>query len=569
MATAPTPLRDLAKVAAHQARLNADAQALRDVAMSMLATGKGVDAVDVLVHAVQALQQDQLRLLHRLALAIRARFGRSSEKLNTEELKQLVLALGGTEQAAAAADPLVPTPEVPAGQNDKGSMGDRPKTKKKRPNHKGRGPLSPELPRNITVVPVSVDERKCLHCREEMTCIGHVDSETIEFIPARIEVNVERREKIACVECNQDIVVAPRVSSEPYQRRAGASLLAHLIEAKCDDALPIYRQQDQLSRLGFDVPLNTLYGYWDYATGLLQPVADAIVSTALGDTVVGVDDTKLDFLDPTDPRGKRRGHLWCFVGTGTLVGFVFTETWEAEEIEPWISAIDGFVQCDDYKGYSAKLTSTDGASKILVAPDRRLGCLMHVRRRFYSAYLGRHLGAALPLKLIGDVYEIEARAKNAGMQAPERFELRQRESIPLLDEFDAWVDEQQPKLLPTSPLGSAARYAKDQRSFVRRCFSDGRFEIDNGRVEREIREPAIGRKNFLFSGSAAGAGRLAAAYTVVQSARRTGVPVREYLIDVLTRLERGWPARQLTELLPDHWARARAQLTTDQPVQQP
>lgn len=214
------------------------------------------------------------------------------------------------------------------------------------------------------------------------------------------------------------------------------------------------------------------------------------------------------------------------------------------------------------------MAGEDGIARVLVPPERRLGCLMHVRRRFHRAYLGRHLGAGLPLKLIADIYRVEARAKEERMDASDRLALRERESLPLLEALDAWVDEQTPKLLPASPLGSAARYAKDQRTFVRRCFTDGRFELDNGRVEREIREPAIGRKNYLFAGSAAGAERLAAAYTVVQSARRTGVPVRDYLIDVIQRLDRGWPARRLAELLPDRWASARAEQTASEAAQQ-
>ena len=550
-----------------QRRAASDSAALREMALSLLAKGSGEQAVDVLLGVVESLQRDNVRLTYHLTIATRARFGRSSEKLNAEQLGQLVLALGGTEEQAAAAMPLVPVSQQSAEQSENEPTGD--KSKKRRPNHHGRSRLSPELPRNIRLVPVPQDERKCLHCGAEMQCIDHIDSETVEFIPAQIVVNVERREKLACTKCQQDIVLAPRVSSEPYQRRAGASLLAHLLESKCDDALPIYRQQDQLRRLGFDVPLNTLYGYWDYATGLLQPVADVIVSTVLGDPVVGLDDTKLDYLDPADPRGKQRGHLWCFVGGGTLVGFIFTETWQAEDIEPWIGGIDGFVQCDDYKGYGATLVGEDGCARVLVPPERRLGCMMHVRRRFHRAYLGRHLGAALPLKLIADIYQVEERAKQADMQAAERLALRQRESLPLLNQFDAWVDENLPKFLPTSPLGSAARYAHDQRPFVRRCFGDGRFEIDNGRVEREIREPAIGRKNFLFSGSAVGAGRLAAAYTVVQSARRSGLPVRDYLVDILDRLARGWPARQLTELLPGRWAAARASAQSHEAAEQP
>jgi transposase len=556
-----------------QERAAADVKDLREMVSALIAKGNGEKAIDTLFDVIESLQQDNQRLTYRLAAAIRARFGRKSERLKAEELGQLVLALGGTEGQAAASDPLVPTPVSPVGaiESEQPSDGDasKSKSKKRRPNHKGRSALSPSLPRNeAVVVPVPADERVCIHCHEEMSVIDHIRHEVIEFIPARIVVNVELREKRACTNCKQDIVTAPRAAPESTKRRVGMSLLAHLVESKCDDALPIYRQRDQLRRLGFDAPLNTLYGYWDYATGMLKPVADAIISKILHGKIVGLDDTRLDFLDPKSPRGKRRGHLWCFVGDGPEVGFVFTETWSAEDIAPWISAIDGLIQCDDYKGYSAAVAGNDGVEQILVPPERRLGCMMHVRRRFHEAYVGRHLSAAIPLKLIADIYRVEAKAKELGLSAEERLALRKKESLPLLDAFDAWVDEHAAKFLPQSPLGSAVRYAKDQRQFVRRCFDDGATEIDNGRVEREIREPAIGRKNFCFAGSASGADRLAAAYTVVQSARRAGAPVRDYLIDILGRLDRGWPAKRLTDLTPERWLLERARTAANEAAQQ-
>jgi len=540
---------------------------LRVAMQTMLARGQAEQAVEALLSMVSSLQDDNARLVYRLAAAARARFGRRSEKLNAEELGQLVLALGGTEEQAAAADPQLPVP--PAPQESGEEKPKKKRTKRSRRNHPGRTRLSPDLPRDVTVVPVPQGERDCIHCGNEMPVVDYVDHETVEFHPAEIRVKVERREKRACKRCEQDITTAPRQSSIAYERRAGMSLLAHLVEAKCDDALPIYRQRDQLRRLGFDVPLNTLYGYWDYATALLAPVADAIVSTVLADPIVGIDDTKLDYLDRSDPRGKQRGHLWCFVGCGSLVGFVFTETWEAEDIEPWISAIEGYIQCDDYKGYGSTLEGPDGTKRILVPPARRLGCMMHVRRRFHSAYLGRHLAAAVPLKLIADIYQVEAEAKELGLGPNERLALRHEKSMPLLGRFDEWVDDNRPKLRPKSPLGTAARYAEEQRPYIERCFTDGRFEIDNGRVEREIREAAIGRKNYLFTGSVAGAHRLAAAYTVVQSARHTGLPVRDYLVDILGRLDRGWPARRLTELLPTRWVATDALSQVDKPLEKP
>jgi len=118
-----------------------------------------------------------------------------------------------------------------------------------------------------------------------------------------------------------------------------------------------------------------------------------------------------------------------------------------------------------------------------------------------------------------------------------------------------------PKLGSSSALAKAVRNSNHQRPFIRRCFTDGRFEIDNGHTERQIGKPAVGRRNYFSTGSAQAAERLAAAYTLVQSCRATGISTREYLIDIILKLESNWPMRRLSELLPHHWAEARAQQT--------
>ncbi len=73
----------------------------------------------------------------------------------------------------------------------------------------------------------------------------------------------------------------------------------------------------------------------------------------------------------------------------------------------------------------------------------------------------------------------------------------------------------------------------------------------SGRVAREF-------PGGIFTGSDRAAERLAAAYSLVQTCRSLGLPTREYLLDVVTKLERGWPARRLTELLPHRWAESRS-----------
>jgi transposase len=165
----------------------------------------------------------------------------------------------------------------------------------------------------------------------------------------------------------------------------------------------------------------------------------------------------------------------------------------------------------------------DGETKVVVPPERRLGCGMHIRSKFHAALLGKASRAAVPLKHFADLYAIEADCKKRRLDADGRGEERRRRSLPILDAFDAWVDGIHPKLLPKSPLRLATNYAINQRVFFRRCFEDGRFEIDNGRVEGRIRNFAVGRRNYLFTGSVRGGERLAIAYTLVDNCIVRGI----------------------------------------------
>jgi transposase len=545
---------------------------LRRAMEQMQDAGDGKSAVDMIFQVIESLQNDNIRLTVIVKAAHRARFGRRSEKLTREELKQLVLALGGSEAQASAENPEVP---VPAEMDEQSDANDAP-PKRKKTTHRGRKPLDPRLPRHVTHVCVPENERNCLHCGNVMQTIGHVDHERVEFIPARIEVHVERREKVACQNCQQDIAVAPRSDSMlasdskaaapviDVRWRAGVSVMAHLIESKCDDALPVYRVRDQFSRLGFDVPLNTLYGYWMAGVQLIQPVAQVVLSTVLGQDIVGIDDTRLDWLDRAQRSKKRRGHLWCFVGTGQLVAFEFTETWEADEIAPWIDAIDGFIQCDDYKGYSAMFPDGEGGERPLVPTSRRLGCFMHIRRGFHQAFKAGEKSAIIGLNYIGELYKIEAEAKEKGLSYAERGALRIVKSETIANSFFEWAEERKKNALPTSYVGKAAGYAIAQKEFALRCLTDGRFELDTGRVERQIREPVVGRKNYLHSGSADAARLLAGAYTLVCSCRHLGINTREYLIDIMTKLRAGFPMRDINQLRPDVWAANRVSLTAHQ-----
>ena len=527
---------------------------------------------DAAVEEADALGEKVRKLKYVNKHLTRLLFGRKSEKLTAEELNQLQLTFECEDgimpvpKDADERDEVAPEAEAGPDADEKIKS-----PKKRRPNHPGRNPISPDLKRIVTSQTlIPEDQRACTHCGDPMCFFRWEEHAKVVLVPAHFVVHVDQRETIGCKnkDCPGEAVTAERVCKSPLPTRVDASVLADLIESKCDDSMPVYRIRDRYARLGFDVPLNTLYNYWTFATDLLIDLAEITLAVVLDDEIVALDDTGVYVLRELEagPDGKKskerfRGHLWAFKGsTCKMVAFQFTETWKAEEIQPWILAITGYAQVDDYKGYSKLVPSLGDASKLvkLVPDERRLGCMMHVRRRFYAAFKSGDKRAGPAVHYIRKIYKIEEEAKKKGLDADGRHALRQEKSIPLLEALYEWALTMKPKLGTTSKLAQAVRYALNQRVYVERCFTDGRFEIDNGEIERQLKKPCVGRRNYLHCGSSEGAKRLAAAYTLVLSAKAVGINVTEYLTDVIEKLAGGWDVARIRELVPDAWAAARA-----------
>jgi len=87
-----------------------------------------------------------------------------------------------------------------------------------------------------------------------------------------------------------------------------------------------------------------------------------------------------------------------------------------------------------------------------------------------------------------------------------------------------------------------------------RFLEDGRLDPDNNVCEAQLRDIALGRRNYLFSGSHDAARRAAALYRLMRTCAQHRVPPLPYLTDVLTKLPAASTAAELDALLPHRWS---------------
>jgi hypothetical protein len=128
---------------------------------------------------------------------------------------------------------------------------------------------------------------------------------------------------------------------------------------------------------------------------------------------------------------------------------------------------------------------------------------------------------------------------------------------------EAWAEEIRREcaklsstVLPKNALGKAVGYTLNMWPKLRRCFDYAEVELSNNLAENSMRPVALGRKNWLHVGSPKAGPKVAAILSVVESCRRLGVPLKEYLLAVLPRID-GRKLSEIADLTPSRWLAAR------------
>jgi transposase len=522
-------------------------QSIRERALSLLADGRASEAIELLMEIIALVDRDKDALAARLLAQLRHRFGAKSEKAPVEQLLLALEQLGADAPASIIAEE--PPGPVKPPSRQRPSSGAR-----------GKKPLPNDLPRVTKVIAVPASARVCAECGSATETAGYRTSELVEYEPGRIVILEERREQVTCTRCS-----APTQTAESEQAvdcgRPGPALLAKIAVDKMCDGMPLERQSKAFERLGVAFAPSTLGDWFAWTMDLVMPLGDWMHAEVLRKFYIQADDTSLKVQEPKNRPAIKRGHLWCLVGYDddrqrTIV-FRYAPDWSAAEAKIIFNRFQGTLQGDGYGGFDHMGQPPDTGGAPPIPDDRRLGCGMHVRRKFEAAWKAKDARGAVALIFFRKLYAIEGEIADADVD--ERLRARQERSLPIVDDLYQWIGKTGPTLVPGTLLAKAITYAKNQERRWRRCFDDGRYFIDNGEPERQIRFVATGRKNFLFAGSDAGARRLAVGYTLVANCRVLGLNPQEYLQDVIEKLADGWLMARIGELTPAAWKRARDQ----------
>ena len=127
--------------------------------------------------------------------------------------------------------------------------------------------------------------------------------------------------------------------------------------------------------------------------------------------------------------------------------------------------------------------------------------------------------AADGIAMFKKLYRLEEAYKLQNLTPAQRLDARMREVAPLLNKMKAWAEATSLKILKSSTLGDAIHYFINNFDELSAFLKNGRYEIDNGWIERAIRKFAIGRNNWLFCNSVAGAKASSLIYSLVITAK--------------------------------------------------
>lgn len=394
----------------------------------------------------------------------------------------------------------------------------------------GRNPLPVEIPRDEHILALPDNKLNCRHCNNKLVKIGESVTEKLDIIPQKVLVRKIVRPKYICKCCETEPV---EIIKEPLPKMLlpkavpDAGFIAYAVSGKYADRMPFYHFAKVLGRAGLDI------SRWDLSRWSID-VFDKHLKSPLENfrkklfttDYLQIDETTLQVLGQS---GKN--YMWAVHGNlndKKIAYFHYKPSRSAGFLKDWLKNFKGVIQTDGFKSYKTHLQSLPNVI--------HAGCNVHARRKFVES--SESPEQEMILDEFSKLYKIESDLANANAPPETILAVRKEKTLPILKGIRDTLNKLALKFRPSGNFGKATRYFLNEYERLTVFCDYPHLRPDTNLVENDIRPFALGRKNWLFSGSQAGAAASAGYYTLVQIANLNQWDPYYFLHDLFTEIEK-------------------------------
>lgn len=351
-------------------------------------------------------------------------------------------------------------------------------------------------------------------CNMEEMKNGFEEALEVSVIERRYVLRKHKRQKYVCRNC-RSFKTAPAPDKLVDSGEFSIQMAVEVANEKFNRHIPIERQVKAMAEAGLKVDSKTLYSLTEHLHNRIHPIVELIRAEILARPSVCIDETPMKLLG-TDSRG----YIWG-VCNNYGIYYKYETTRSGEVAKEILKGYRGTVMCDGYSGYDW----VDREPSMILA-----ACWAHMRRKFHEA-LDFHPEAALIIEPIDKIFALEHEAQSI----LELIEIRRVHSRPLVTSLEKTLDKYRMKALPQSGLGKALSYAENQWPYLIKFLENPNVPLSNNAVERALRGPVLGRKNFLGFRTINGADVGMTFYTIINTCKLLDLDPKSYLLDSALR----------------------------------
>lgn len=324
---------------------------------------------------------------------------------------------------------------------------------------------------------------------------------------------------------------------------ATPSLIASVMNAKYVNAMPLYRIEQEFGRQDLKISRQNMANWMILcADRYLVRVYDLLHKKLCSYPVVQADETPVkvakECKDDGTPRQKAYMHVYrtCeFQKDQTIVLYKYAASRGHQVAAEFLKGFEGYLESDAFSGYKALEEENPKIESSF--------CWAHARRDFANAIkalkpeekeLAKGSVAETALQKIAEIYRIENTLKE--LSPEERLNRRQTELAPLVEDYFAWVKQQDPDTILSEYTKDGLKYSLNQERQLRTFLKDGNIPIDNSATERAIRPFTTGRANWHMIDTPKGAEASAVIYSLVETAKANDLKPYKWLELLLSEI---------------------------------